>query len=191
MRLIFGLGNPGPEYQLSRHNVGFLVVDELAARAAVKFSRRRYRSLFAHAKIANQEIILIKPQTFMNLSGQCVLAWVEERGLAHQDIVVVGDDLDLDFGRLRFRKSGGDGGHRGLLSIIESLGTKEYLRLKVGVGRPAQGIDPQDYVLSPFLPEESEALRKLIGRAADGLETFLTHGLTYAMNHFHRQEKEL
>lgn len=175
---------------MSRHNIGFLIVDELAARSGLKFGHRRHRSLFADAKIIDQEIILIKPQTFMNLSGQSVLAWLKETGLGHKEILIVCDDLDLDFGRLRFRKSGGDGGHRGLRSIIESLGTKDFLRLKAGIGRPPQGMDPQGYVLSPFLREESEALGELIERAADGLETFLTRGLTYAMNQFHRQELE-
>lgn len=188
MRLIFGLGNPGPQYRLSRHNIGFLVIEELAARAKVTLARQKHRSLFARTNIADREVILIQPQTYMNLSGQSVSRWLKDLGIGHQDIIIICDDLDQDFGRLRFRKSGGDGGHRGLRSIIEALGNKDFLRLKLGIGRAPQGIDPQDYVLSPFEKEEREKLGGFLEQAADGVEAFLVHGLAYAMNHFHRRE---
>lgn len=190
MRLLFGLGNPGAQYQLSRHNIGFLVLDELAERTEVKLNRRKHQSFFARTKLAGQEILLIQPQTYMNLSGACVFGWLQDLGLGHQDIIIVCDDLDGDFGRLRLRKSGGDGGHRGLRSLIETLGTKKFIRLKVGIGRPPQGVDPRDYVLSPFLDEESEALARLIAQAADCLEALLIHGVAYAMNHFHRKAEQ-
>lgn len=186
LHLIFGLGNPGPQYQLSRHNIGCLVVDELARRCGVRMTRRKNQSVFAGAKIADRKVWLIKPQTYMNLSGRCVGAWLGELGLGCQDILVICDDLDGDWGRLRFREMGGDGGHRGLRSIIETLGTREFLRLKIGTGRPPQGIDSSDYVLTPFLDEELKALDDLIQRAADSVEALFTHGLTYAMNQFHR-----
>lgn len=174
---------------MSRHNIGFLVVDELAERAKVTLGRRKHRSLFTQADLGGQELLLVQPQTFMNLSGESVVGWLEELGLGHQDILVICDDLDGNFGRLRLRKRGGDGGHRGLRSIIENLGTQEFLRLKIGIGRPPQGMDPEDYVLSPFMEEEGKELAGLIERAANCIEALLTHGLAYAMNHFHRKEK--
>lgn len=178
--LIVGLGNPGPRYRSTRHNVGFAVVDALAARFQVRF-RTTGRLRAASVRDGQDQLFLVKPMTFMNLSGEGLQPFIAGRRLHPSRILVVHDDLDLDAGRLRFKRSGGAGGHRGIESIIRSAGQAEFPRLKIGIGRPPEGIDPVRYVL--LRPGDSEAapLALAIDRAADACLVWLRDGLETAM----------
>jgi PTH1 family peptidyl-tRNA hydrolase len=185
--LIIGLGNPGSEYALHRHNIGFQLVESLARRHNLTFSRwKRSRAQVAAGRIAGLPVLLAKPQTFMNLSGRAVhrLRWANEIPL--ERLLVVYDDLDLPLGRLRLRPEGGSGGHKGMRSIIESLGTQDFSRLRVGIDRPPGGMDPADYVLQPFSKDEAQCLAVTLGRAVAAAECWLTEGVETAMEIFNR-----
>ncbi len=187
MRIIAGLGNPGPRYERTRHNIGFMVVDALADRHGLRFGPQKFGAITARGRIAGQEVLLAKPLTFMNLSGRALAPLLAFHKLAPADLLVVHDDLDLAFGRLQIRERGGDGGHNGLRSIIAELGDPGFLRLRVGIGRPPDGRqDPADYVLSPFAPEEVPALEAVIGRAGEAVEAILRDGVARAMNRYNQ-----
>lgn len=181
--LIVGLGNPGRRYERTRHNIGFMVLDRLAADHGNPPWREERKALVARLSIDGTALLLAKPQTFMNLSGQAVRALAAWHHLAPSAILVVSDDLDLPFGRLRLRPGGSPGGHNGLRSIIADLGTQEFLRLRIGIGRPTQG-DPVDYVLAPFSPDEARDLDHLCREAADQIVYLARHGIRAAMNAF-------
>ena len=186
MRVIVGLGNPGPAYAKTRHNVGFCLVEALAAEAHSNF-RRHGLSLRARASLAGQELILAKPQTFMNQSGQAVADLLSEVGLDHadlRDLILIHDDLDLDLGRVRLKARGGAGGHNGVLSIIDSLGTDRFARLKIGVGRPPSGVDAADYVLSPVASGDRAVLNETMQHALDAVQCWISEGLPVAMNRY-------
>jgi PTH1 family peptidyl-tRNA hydrolase len=188
LRLVVGLGNPGPEYEATRHNVGFLVVERLAARhgIALAFDKRLF-GRFGRGRIAGVETGVLEPQTFMNRSGRAVRAAIEAHPLdPASELVVVYDDLDLPFGRLRLRPSGGAGGHNGLTDVAESLGRSDFARLRCGIGRPPAGVDPVDHVLAPFTAEEAASLAPYLERAADAIEAVLAEGVGAAMNRFNR-----
>ena len=175
-RLIVGLGNPGREYAGNRHNVGFQCLDRLAAAWGLSFSRRKHKSLLAEGQLAGRRVILAKPQTFMNLSGQAVERLVRFYQLPPENILVIYDDLDLPMGKIRLRPKGGSGGHRGMKSIIEHLGTDNFPRLRVGIGRPTHG-DPVDYVLSDFTSDQRIAMEEVYGRVVSAVELWLVEGL--------------
>ena len=182
--LIVGLGNPGREYERSRHNVGFLVVDELARRHGRRVTDRAASSLTGKARLGDRELVLAKPQTMMNLSGIAVKALRAKYGVPLERTLIVHDDLDLPFGRLRIRKDGSSAGNHGLDSVIASLGTSDFARVRVGIGRPpGNGID---YVLSPFTGAEQAELSDVVRRAADAVDTAIEHGLERAMTDFNR-----
>jgi peptidyl-tRNA hydrolase, PTH1 family len=182
--LVVGLGNPGREYQESRHNVGFLVVDELARRHGGRVVDRAAKSVTGRVRLGERELLLAKPQTMMNLSGAAVKALGGKYGVPLERTVIVHDELDLPFGRLRVRKGGSSAGNHGLDSIIAALGTREFARVRVGIGKPPG--DGIDYVLSPFTGAEREQLPAVIGRAADAVEVFTAHGVDRAMTDFNR-----
>ena len=182
IRLVVGLGNPGREYEKTRHNIGFRVVDELARRWGMRFTKRRAKALIAEPSLPGRHPILAKPQTFMNLSGDAVQALRRLYALEPRQILVVYDDIDLPFGRLRLRESGSAGGHGGVRSIIDRLGTQEFPRLRVGVGRPAAGA--VEHVLGQFTPEEEAVLPQIVARAADAVECAVAEGMDVAMNRF-------
>lgn len=182
--LVAGLGNPGPEYARTRHNVGFQVVERLAAEAGASFAAGRFQGAAAAADLSGIPILLLKPHTFMNLSGPSVAAWLEAVGLSPERLVVVHDDLDLPLGRLRVTGSAGPGGHRGVLSIQETLGTQEFPRVRVGIGRPREGEDAADRVLEEFTPEELPAVADMVDRAAGAVRTLICHGLAAAMDRY-------
>ena len=184
MKVIVGLGNPGGSYAKSRHNVGFRVLDELAERHRMRFSRREYKSQIADGRIADEKVLLLKPQTYMNSSGEAVQRARRDLRLEPQEFVVVYDDLDLPIGRLRIGASGGSGGHHGMESIIECLGSKGFPRVRVGIGRPGSRDANVDYLLDAMTKEEAASLSESIGRAADALETALRDGVGAAMNRF-------
>ena len=183
--LIVGLGNPGPEYADTRHNVGFRCVDELARRHGLKWERPRLKAIQARGRIAGQDVVLAKPQTYMNVSGASVVQLVKWYKTPLDQLLVVADDLDLPYGQLRLRAEGSAGGQKGLASIIQQLRTNAVPRLRIGIGRPRWG-EPSGYVLSRFTKEQAAALPEIIGRAADAAEVWLTDGLIAAMNRYNR-----
>lgn len=184
--LIAGLGNPGAEYRETRHNVGFMVVDELARRHGATFGSK-FSARVADLRLDGQRLVLLEPQTYMNESGRSVAAAVRFYKVPVEALLVVHDDVDLEVGRLQARLGGGLAGHNGLRSLVQHLGTGEFLRLRVGVGRPERG-DPRpvaDFVLSPF-PAEVD-LGTIVARAADGAETVAREGLDAAQQHFNER----
>jgi PTH1 family peptidyl-tRNA hydrolase len=183
MHLIVGLGNPGPEYSGSRHNVGFQCVRWLAKKHGLSFDGSRAHARIAQGAILGKPVVLARPQTFMNLSGQAVKGLLQWLRLTAADIVIIHDDLDLPLGRLRLRPGGSAGGHRGIRSIIDSLGSQDFARLRVGIGRP-EGNDAVDYVLGDFNAAERQVMAESYARAAEAMECLLTQGLEGAMNHF-------
>jgi PTH1 family peptidyl-tRNA hydrolase len=182
--LVAGLGNPGREHEADRHNVGWMVVDELARRHGADAFRSKFSGRLAQVRIDDQRVALLKPETYMNESGRSIGAAARFYKVSPEHLLVVHDDVDLDVGRLQARVGGGLAGHNGLRSIAQSLGTQGFLRLRIGVGRPGRG-DPRDvadYVLSPFAPEEDA--EGIVARAAQAVETLLTEGLVVAQQRF-------
>ena len=184
MKLIVGLGNPGVRYRWTRHNVGFLVVDRFALSKGIPISTRRFRAIYGKGSLDGQEIVLLKPLTYMNLSGEAVKKAAHAFRIPLENIIVVHDDLDLFSGRLRFRQRGGDGGHQGIRSIIEVMGGNGFVRLKVGIGRPPQGMDPADYVLTPLEESERAHYGDIFSRAAESLTVLMLEGIEAAMSRF-------
>jgi peptidyl-tRNA hydrolase, PTH1 family len=183
--LVAGLGNPGPEYAGNRHNCGFMTADVLAGRMGARFTRSRTRAMVADGRLAGDVVTLAKPLSFMNLSGGPVAAVSTYYKVPVERIVVVHDELDLPFGVLRLKQGGGDGGHNGLRSVTAALGTGDYLRVRVGIGRPPGRMDPADYVLRDFSPAERKLLPDVLERSADAVESLLARGLAAAQNEFH------
>jgi len=184
--LVVGLGNPGSEYAETRHNVGFRVVELLAARAGGgRFSRHRSNADVLEGRLAGRRVVFAKPRTYMNVSGGPVAGLVRYYGVDPEDLVVVHDDLDLGFGVVRLKRGGGEGGHNGLRSISTSLGTKDYLRVRFGIGRPPGRQDPADFVLKRFSGAEKKDLEFALDLAADAAEALLADGLEAAQNKFH------
>jgi PTH1 family peptidyl-tRNA hydrolase len=187
--LVVGLGNPGPGYGGTRHNVGFMVADRLAgSRGAFRPARRESQA--ACIRLAGVSVALIKPQAFMNLSGPPVAAWLGALGLAPERLLVVHDDLDLPLGRLRISARAGAGGHRGVASIQEALGTTEFARVRVGIGRPAGGADAVEHVLDVFTAGELPTLARVLDDAADAVRALIRQGLAFAMNRYNRRRDE-
>jgi PTH1 family peptidyl-tRNA hydrolase len=186
-RLIVGLGNPGPGYARHRHNVGFMVVDRFAERHGFRFGKREANALVATGSFEGEPLALAKPQAYMNRSGAPVRALVRRYTRGPADLIVVYDELDLPLGRLRIRKEGSHGGHNGMRDIIAALGTQEFVRVRLGVGRPPSGEDSADHVLSPFTPDERPIVEAMIDAGVTALESILRHGIDPAMNQFNRQ----
>ena len=188
MKLIAGLGNPGRRYHGTRHNIGFAVADELARRFDAPFEHGRANALTARIGAGSGAVLIAKPLTMMNLSGEAVGELAHFFRIAPSDIIVVADDVNLPLGRLRLRALGSAGGHNGFKSIIGSLGTDAFPRLRVGVGRGDPRRDLADHVLARFDQDEAEDVERAIARAADAVETFLAEGIEAAMNRFNRAE---
>jgi PTH1 family peptidyl-tRNA hydrolase len=185
MKMIVGLGNPGKKYAHTRHNVGFDVLDALAVRGRATFRRSwRFPVQLGEIEAGGEKLLLVKPQTYMNRSGEAVAALGRKKGVAPADVIVVVDDVELDCGQLRIRRSGSAGKHNGLQSVIDHLGTNEFARLRVGVGRVPAGQSRIDYVLSRFRPEEQSAMRDAVARGADAVLSVVEDGLETAMNRF-------
>ena len=183
--LIAGLGNPGPGYAGNRHNAGFLTADVLAERAGARFKAGKFRTLAADGRLAGQSVTIIKPLTFMNESGGPVTGVSGFYHLGPERLVVIHDELDLPFGSVRLKLGGGDNGHNGLRSVTTRLGTREYYRIRIGIGRPPGRMDPAAYVLRDFSAAERKELPFVLDRAADAVEALLADGLTTAQNKFH------
>jgi peptidyl-tRNA hydrolase, PTH1 family len=183
--LIVGLGNPGPTYAGNRHNAGYMVADELAARIGARFRAGKFQAAVAEGRLAGQPVTLAKPMTFMNLSGGPVAGLSGYYRVPASHLVVIHDELDLPFGTIRLKLSGGDNGHNGLRSVTTSLGTRDYYRIRFGIGRPPGRMDPAAFVLRDFSTAERKELPFLVDRAADATEALLTDGLAAAQNAFH------
>jgi len=191
VKLILGLGNPGRSYHWTRHNVGFLLLDGLAQKHGIEVSRRGMKSLYGRGRIGTEEVILAKPQTFMNLSGEAAQRLLQFFKIPPENLIVLHDDLDLPMGKPRIRVRGGHGGHKGIRSIIEALGNDGFLRFKIGIGRPDRpGQDPADFVLEPLTEGEREEFKKMIEENLEALEVLIPEGRQAAMNRFHKDREE-
>ncbi len=183
-RLVVGLGNPGRRYEATRHNVGFAVVEQLAARWGVAWQTSRFEALVASCGSGTEKVLLAKPQTYMNHSGRAVAAVCRYYRLVPQRVLVVCDDFQLPLGRLRFRPGGSSGGQKGLADILLHLGTQQVPRLRVGVGPLPPGEDPARFVLAPFAKSEQPAVETMVRLAAEGVQDWLKHGIQYCMNRY-------
>ena len=184
--ILVGLGNPGPKYQWTRHNAGFLFLDRLANSENISICRKSFSGLSGEWSFKDSRLILLKPQTFMNLSGQAVMQALQFYKLPLSQLIVVHDELDLPFGAIRLKQGGGHGGHNGLRSIIELLGKGDFIRMRIGIGRPPQG-ETVNYVLGNIPPEQMESLSQVLDGGLDMLETFLAEGLPKAMSLFNNR----
>ncbi|HYL58493.1 MAG TPA: aminoacyl-tRNA hydrolase [Candidatus Acidoferrales bacterium] len=184
---VVGLGNPGAEYARSRHNAGFMTVDRLGRRAGVEISRRRFKGLTADFSLDEKPAVLVKPQTFYNLSGECVADLLGYFKISAERLIVIHDEMDIEAGRLRIKQGGGDAGNRGVRGIAEALGTVEFLRVRIGVGRPPDGDASKDYLLQPMNRTELESFGSTLDRAANAVEAIAALGLEQAMNRFNQR----
>lgn len=184
--LLVGLGNPGREYRAHRHNIGFMLADRLAGEYGLTFGRVQHNALLAAGEIAGRPVVMAKPQTWMNLSGQAVGRLVRFFQIPLDRLLVAYDDLDLPLGTMRFREEGGAGGHKGMRSIIGQLGTQSFARLRLGIGRPPGQMDPAEYVLRPFRTSERPLLEEMLEESAAGVCTWLTEGISLAMSRHNR-----
>jgi PTH1 family peptidyl-tRNA hydrolase len=187
MKIIVGLGNPGRKYERTRHNAGFMAVDELAKNLHVDVAQDKYHALIGKARIDSEAAVLAKPQTYMNDSGRAVAAILRETYATVSDLIVIHDELDLPLGSVRVKTGGGHGGHNGLRSLIEQLGSPDFMRVRIGIGRPEPGREPADYVLSPFLAEEKQAAAEAVEKAAEAVRLIMVEGATVAMNIIHKK----
>jgi peptidyl-tRNA hydrolase, PTH1 family len=183
--LVVGLGNPGPGYAGNRHNVGFMVVDLLAARMSGRFKAHRSRADIVEGRLAGRRVVLAKPKSFMNLSGGPVKALRDFFKIPVERTLVVHDELDIPYGTLRLKRGGGDNGHNGLKSLSQALGSRDYLRVRFGIGRPPGRMDPAAFVLKDFSGAERKELEFLVDRTADAVVAIITDGLERAQNTYH------
>jgi len=182
--LLIGLGNPGREYKDTRHNFGFMLIDRIAVRLNARGMKVQSKAIVMNTTHDERKLILAKPQTFMNLSGQSVQGLVHFYKIPLTNVMILSDDLDIPFGTVRIRASGGPGGQRGLSSILEKLGTKDVPRMRLGIGRPPGRMDPAAYVLQYFSRDEMQTLSEVLDHGVEATLAFVTHGLNKAMNEF-------
>ncbi len=187
LRLIVGLGNPGPSYENTRHNAGFMVIDKLAEEFGISVNKNKFEVRYGRGAIKDQTVMLAKPIAFMNRSGWPVQKLAAYYKIDSKDLVVIHDDIDLAFGRLKIKEKGGHGGHKGLKSIIQAIGEDAFVRLRIGVGRSETSSNVSDHVLGPFFDDESKLLDGILNRARDAVVTVLTEGPKAAMNRFNEK----
>jgi PTH1 family peptidyl-tRNA hydrolase len=185
--VVAGLGNPGEPYHRSGHNIGFMAIDRLAESSGAKLDRRKFKGILGEARIGSAIVTLVKPQTFYNLSGECIAAILGYYKIPAERLVVVHDEIDLEPRQLRIKRGGGDAGNRGVRSIAAILGTPEFVRVRVGIGRPAPGLEAKDHVLHTMGRAELEAFNVSIARAAEAVEAVITSGLERAMNLYNQR----
>ena len=185
--VVAGLGNPGDQYQRSGHNIGFMVIDHLAEKSGARLDRRKFKGIFGEAGIGGDPTILVKPQTYYNLSGECVAAILGYYKIPAERLIVLHDEIDLEPRQLRLKRGGGDAGNRGVRSIAAVLGTPEFVRVRVGIGRPAPGLEAKDHVLHKMGRMELEAFKASIARAAEAVEAVIASGLERAMNLYNQR----
>ncbi len=190
MYLIVGLGNPGQKYKNTRHNLGFLTLAALARRHQISPEKRKFESHYGLGEILQEKVILLTPLTYMNLSGQAVGSFLRYFQISSANLIVIHDDLDLPWTRMKITNKGGAAGHKGLLSIISHIQASEFIRIRLGIGRPPERILPESYVLEAFSAEERKDLPLLIDRACEAIEVILEQGITTAMNRFNVRESK-
>jgi len=184
MRVIFGLGNPGKDYEQSRHNIGFRVIDELSQEHRIELNKYSCQAWIGEGEIGKEEVLLVKPLTLVNAAGASLLQLKQKHKTSLEDIMVISDDVNLELGRLRLARKGGDGGHKGLRSIIEFLGTEEFPRLRIGIDRPEQKIELKEYVLGEFTFREKKVIKEIISRASQAVEMVIKQGIDETMKHY-------
>jgi peptidyl-tRNA hydrolase, PTH1 family len=187
LKLVVGLGNPGADYASTRHNIGFAVVEQLAGQWRVTTWKAHADTQVAVIRIDKGPVVIAKPQGFMNRSGSSVVRLIQEYRIHHRDMLVIHDDIDLMFGRLKIQEKGGCGGHKGVRSIIDAVGTREFTRLRIGIGRPAKGISVEAFVLEPFDASQQSELNQIMDRAREAVATILCKGTREGMNRFNRK----
>ena len=187
MKLIVGLGNPGKAYAGNRHNIGFRCINSLARLHAISTKQRQCQAQVGTGQIAGTLVVLAKPRTYMNLSGKSLKSLMQRFRAGPDDIVVIHDDLDLPLGKIRLYQGGGSGGHKGLESIISCLESRDFLRIRVGIGRPSEGDDPVDYVLGNFTPAEEKVIAETVTRVSQAIACLLEEGVQAAMNSFNQR----
>jgi PTH1 family peptidyl-tRNA hydrolase len=187
MKLIAGLGNPGGKYRETRHNLGFRVIEELSSRHKIKLDKNKHQSLFGEGKIEKEGAVLVKPLTFVNLSGEALSSLKSSFLIEVEDIIVIHDDLDLERGSIRIRTKGSSGGHKGVNSIIEHLGTEEFIRIRIGIGRPSSLFDKTAYVLGEFAEEEKGIMGAAVREAAEAAGMIVREGAGKTMNKYNKK----
>ncbi|HSH24191.1 MAG TPA: aminoacyl-tRNA hydrolase [Massilibacterium sp.] len=184
MKCFVGLGNPGKKYEQTRHNIGFRVIDELAEKWDISLNQEKFKGIYGSGIVNGEKVFLIKPITYMNISGECVRPFLDYFKIPLEELVVIYDDLDLPTGRVRLRQKGSAGGHNGIKSLISHLGTEKFNRLRIGISRPQTRMPIPDYVLGPFSTEEQKEIQEAIHKAADACESFLTNTFLEVMNKY-------
>ena len=184
MYLIVGLGNPEPEYSRTRHNMGFDVINEIAKRQEIELSRTKFNGIYGSGIVEEEKVILLKPQTFMNLSGQCIKTFMDFYKIPIENVLVIYDDMDVEIGSIKLRKKGGPGTHNGAKSVVHELVSEDFPSIRVGIGKPVDEYDAIDYVIGQVEEETYEKLKVGIDKAADAVEEFLKNGIDNAMNKF-------
>src|SRR5690625_4504218 len=184
MKCIIGLGNPGKKYAQTRHNIGFIVVDELIKKNQEQLTKNKFKCNYELSRLHGEKVLYVQPQTFMNLSGEGIRPLLDFYKISVEDIMVIYDDLDLPVGKIRLRTKGGHGGHNGIRSLIDHLGTKEFKRIRIGIGRPIDRTPIVNYVLQPFAKVEQEAVNEAIQLASDACEQWMEQHFTHVMNEF-------
>ena len=191
MYLIVGLGNPGQQYNGTRHNVGFMMLDYVAEKNNLTFTESKWKALVSKALIWDESVVLLKPETYMNLSGTAVASAAHFYKLQPANIIVIHDDLDMELGRIKTVSGGGDGGHKGIRSITEQLGTKDFPRIKIGIGRPPSPVFPEKYVLGKFNSDEKEMIEQKLSVVFEGIRIFLQQGMAAAMTLINQKESQI
>jgi peptidyl-tRNA hydrolase, PTH1 family len=184
VHLIVGLGNPGQQYQKTRHNLGFLTLQTLAHRHQILIEKRKFKSHYGLGEILGKKVILLTPMTYMNLSGAAVGSFLRYFKVSSENLVVIYDELDLPWDRIRITNKGGTAGHKGLLSVLDHIPSRYFARIRLGIGRPPENASGESYVLEPFSAAERQELPHLLNRACDAVEVMLDQGITAAMNRF-------
>ncbi len=184
MRLIFGLGNPGKNYEQSRHNIGFRVIDKLSQEHRIELNKHSCQAWIGEGEVGKEEVFLVKPLTLVNAAGVSLLQLKQKHKVSSEDIMVISDDVNLELGKLRLARRGGDGGHKGLRSIIEFLGTEEFPRLRLGIDRPEQKIELKEYVLGEFTFREKKVIEEAINRASQAVGMVIRQGIDETMKHY-------
>jgi len=190
MYIVVGLGNPTKTYDGTRHNIGFKVIDQIAAKYGISVNENKHKAKFGKGYIGGEKIILAKPQTYMNLSGESVRALMDYYKVSEDELIIIYDDTSLDVGQIRIRRKGSAGGHNGIKSIINHLGTMEFPRIKVGIGNKPPGWDLADYVLSKFKEEEKDIIKEVAMAACDAVCVIITDGINEAMNQFNIKKQQ-
>lgn len=184
MKIIVGLGNPGSQYEATRHNIGFHVIDELSKRLNTPLNQSKFKGMYGITHVGPEKIMLLKPLTYMNLSGECLIPMMDYFNVEDDEIIVIYDDLDLQAGKLRLRQKGSAGGHNGIKSIIQHLGSQEFNRIRIGIDRPKNGMKVPDYVLSKFTPDELPDIETAVKNSADACEEWFSKSFLEVMNKF-------